>query len=348
MGLNHASRILLCVLGAGLVAWLDFITGAEINISIFYLLPIAVVAWHYGRIAALGTAALAALIWRYMEHLSGPEYSSTAIAVWNVVVRFSYFSIAALALDVVHRQTILQTARTVQRATEDQLRLLAGRLHQGREEERIALARDVHDNFGQALTGLKLEVVALQRHTATADTTQQTALAAKFAGITQTIDGAINEVRRIATGLRPPVLDTMGLYAAIEWQARDFQARTGITCDCTVPKEEAARTPHAGIAVFRIVQEILTNIQRHANATRVVLLVYHTPEQTIFEVRDNGRGIRLQESESLQAIGLLGMRERAQGIGGLIAIEGIPEHGTTVRLTIPWKGAAHDTHPDRG
>jgi len=141
-------------------------------------------------------------------------------------------------------------------------------------------------------------------------------------------------VRRIASGLRPEVLDEIGLSAAIEWQAREFQRRTGLRCHVTIEEGFTDPEQERATALFRIFQELLTNVARHANATRVNVSLTDTP-QLVLEIEDNGRGIRDEESGSSRSLGFLGMRERVQPFGGSIEVKGQEGKGTKVSVAIP-------------
>lgn len=216
------------------------------------------------------------------------------------------------------------------RASRQQLRALAARLQQVREEERTGIAREIHDELGQALTGLKLDI-AWMKHRLPRDHE----LLAQCVSIIQRIDGTLSAVRRIATELRPSVLDQLGLAAAIEWQGQEFGARTGIevTMDlcadgCTIPDD-------LGSSAFRIFQESLTNVARHARAKRVVVRLVQTADLLTLEVCDDGIGIPPERLEGTVSLGIIGMRERALACGGELSITGQPDLGTTVLLRVP-------------
>ncbi len=217
------------------------------------------------------------------------------------------------------------------RSSEENLRALAAHLQSVREEERIHIAREIHDELGQALTGLKYDINSMTR-SATAEGAE--AIGEKAQGLCQQIDRIINSVRRIASGLRPEVLDEIGLAAAIEWQAREFQRRTGIRCLVEISPGFADPDKERSTALFRIFQELLTNVARHANATRVS--VHLTGGEALaLKVEDNGRGIQEQELESPRSLGFLGLRERVLAFGGSIDVKGEEGKGTTVAVAIP-------------
>jgi signal transduction histidine kinase len=218
------------------------------------------------------------------------------------------------------------------RASEENLRALAAHLQSVREEERIHIAREIHDELGQALTGLKLDINALAKSYGGA---QPEAAAAMTESLGQQIDRIINSVRRIASGLRPEVLDEIGLSAAIDWQAREFQRRTGIRCLVEISRGFNDPDKERSTALFRIFQELLTNVARHANATRVGVSLVEEDESLNLKVEDNGRGIQEQEFESRKSLGFLGLRERALAFGGSIDVKGQEGKGTCVAVQIP-------------
>jgi len=217
------------------------------------------------------------------------------------------------------------------RASEENLRALAAHLQSVREEERIHIAREIHDELGQALTGLKYDFNSLSKNYAICG---PDSIAATTGGLCRSIDRIINSVRRIASGLRPEVLDEMGLAAAVEWQAREFQRRTGIRCLVDIAPGFTDPDKERSTALFRIFQELLTNVARHANATRAS--VHLADAQSLaLKVEDNGLGINEQEFESPRSLGFLGLRERALAFGGSIDVKGQEGKGTTVSVTIP-------------
>ena len=215
------------------------------------------------------------------------------------------------------------------RASEENLRALAAHLQSVREEERIHIAREIHDELGQALTGLKFDITAMARSCADGQS-----IADKGQGLSQQIDRIINSVRRIASGLRPEVLDEIGLSAAIEWQAREFSRRTGVRCVVEIAPGFQDPDKDRSTALFRIFQELLTNVARHANATKVGVQLADSDLLTL-KVEDNGRGIQDQEFESPKSLGFLGLRERVLAFGGSIDVKGQEGKGTSVSVSIP-------------
>jgi signal transduction histidine kinase len=217
------------------------------------------------------------------------------------------------------------------RKSHEQLRALSVYLQYVREDERIRISRQVHDELGQALTGLKMDLYWMS----TRLPRNVKAVQEKIKLMSINIDETIQTVRRISTELRPGILDDLGLVAALEWQAHEFQHRTGIQCRVTSGLQEAILDEDLNTAFFRIFQETLTNVIRHANASRVDVHLKRESGSLVLEVRDNGRGISEAEISNTQSIGLLGMRERAALLGGEVTFKGIPDKGTTVRVAIP-------------
>ena len=218
------------------------------------------------------------------------------------------------------------------RASEENLRALAARLQLVREEERISIARDIHDELGQALTALKIDITTLARNAAAEG---PEAIKERTGGICLQIDAIINSVRRISSGLRPEVLDEIGLAAAVEWEAREFQRRTGIRCVAHVSEGFVDPDEERSTALFRICQELLTNVARHAHATRVTVHLVEHEELLCLKVEDNGRGIQEQEFVSPRSLGFIGLRERVLAFGGSIDVKGQSGKGTTVSVAIP-------------
>jgi signal transduction histidine kinase len=218
------------------------------------------------------------------------------------------------------------------RESEENLRALAARVQSVREEEQIRIAREVHDGLGQALTGLKMDLTWLAGKLKP----DQEALLQKVGGMFGLIDETIHSVRKIASGLRPELLDEAGLAAAIGWQARDFQQRTGIRCIVDVPTESDGLDAERSTALFRVFQEVLTNVARHANATRVDISMRRDDARFTLEVRDNGKGIAPAAVRDPRSLGLLGMRERVLPFDGRIEIgSGIRGKGTRVLVSLP-------------
>lgn len=240
-----------------------------------------------------------------------------------------------LALDITERRR----AEADLTASREQLRALAARLESIREEERTRIAREVHDELGQVLTGLKLDMMWIRKRLEdSGQPVDRRALLEKLNASSMLLDGMHETVRQIATALRPGVLDELGLPAACEWQAHEFQARTGIRCDLTIVPNDLTVERNRATALFRILQELLTNVASHAHATEVRIRLERSPDCLCLEVRDNGRGITQAEQSGLRSLGLLGIRERAHQFDGEVSISGNSGKGTTVVVKFPCLG----------
>ena len=231
-----------------------------------------------------------------------------------------------MAVDVTERKR----AEDALQNSLEQLRALAAKIESVREEERTRLAREIHDELGQALTGIKIDVRSLIDHPpAWQDRVR------RFQAILNTVDNAIQSVRRIATEAVHRILDDLGLVAAVEWAAQEFTARTRAHCTLDLPKEDVEIEPEIATALFRILQEGLTNVARHAEATEFSVRLAEEDGFLCLELRDNGRGFQQPQMDRDRSLGILGMKERAYLLGGRLTIETSPENGTTVKACMP-------------
>ena len=212
------------------------------------------------------------------------------------------------------------------KSTVAQLRALSARLQTVRDEENARVAREIHDGMGQQLTALKLDLASFARKSPTDEKVQE------MLGLVDTLVGA---VRRISTELRPAVLDDLGLPAAVEWLAEDFERRSGIPTAVHVPEHSFRLNREPANALFRVAQEALTNVARHAGAKRVEIGLDFEPTQVELTVHDDGAGITSDALGDRRSIGLLGMRERMQAVGGAVDIEAAQSGGTTVKARVP-------------
>jgi two-component system sensor histidine kinase UhpB len=226
-----------------------------------------------------------------------------------------------------------------------ELRRLTAYVESAREEERTRIAREIHDELGQAMTALKMDVSWLERK-AIAD---PSTLTEKTQEMIQLIDETIRTIRRIATELRPGVLDNLGIQAAIEWQAQEFEHHTGIHCTLSFEPSAITLDDLRSTALFRILQETLTNVARHAHATAVHIALEEDHGDVSLQVRDNGKGISSEDLAILNSFGIIGIRERVSHLGGRVNFSGTPGKGTIVRVTLPLE-RSHENgskHPHR-
>ena len=232
--------------------------------------------------------------------------------------------------------TELRHAEEKLKATTEQLRALSANLQSAREEESKRIAREIHDELGGALTSWRWDLEEIRDTISEPlDSSQVAALQTKIEAMIKLTTTTLDIVRRLSSELRPMALDELGLVEAIEWQALQFQTRTGIAVEYEYSQEKVDLNSEQSTAVFRILQEALTNVLRHAQATKVTITMKQESGEFFLAIKDNGRGIAESEKSGAHSLGLLGMRERAHLIGAKIDITGIEGKGTAVSVRIP-------------
>ncbi|HWZ62605.1 MAG TPA: response regulator [Steroidobacteraceae bacterium] len=217
------------------------------------------------------------------------------------------------------------------KASQDNLRALAAHLHSVREEESARIAREFHDQLGQALTGLNMDLKWIAARLPNASQ----AVRERMQAMSGLIETTTESVRQIVARLRSDVLEHHGLTAAIAWQAEEFQRRSGIRCIVSPPEADVPLDAARSIVMFRIFQELLTNVARHANATRVQVAVRSGRADVALTVEDNGRGIDAEAVDSPKSLGFIGVRERLLPFGGRLQVEGVRGKGTVVTVILP-------------
>lgn len=222
-----------------------------------------------------------------------------------------------------------------------ELRSLAGHLESAREAERTRIAREIHDEFGQLLTGLKYDLAWLEKKLGARPAAPRATLHEKVRAMGELLADMVLSVRRIAAELRPGILDDLGLAAAVEWQAKEFAQRTGIRMEVQAALPEAEVPRPIATALFRVLQESLTNVARHAAATQVWVNLRRQQGHLVLEVQDDGCGFRAAELAKPGAFGVLGMRERILPLRGACDIRSEPGQGTTVWVSVPLNDAAN-------
>ena len=238
----------------------------------------------------------------------------------------------AVLTDITERRDV---ERELRRSREE-LRNLSLHLQSVRERESKRIAREIHDELGQKLTALKMDLSWLSHRMGTGDKGQKKILE-KMESMSGLIDITIQTVQKISSELRPGLLDDLGLVPAIEWLAHDFQNRTKIQCRIRVDYEEIDLEPDCTTAIFRIAQEALTNVVRHSKATRVNISLKEKDGALVLRIRDNGQGIREEDIFAPSSLGLMGMRERIRPFGGELNIKGSPDKGTILTISLPIK-----------
>jgi len=286
---------------------------------------------------------------RYREDLH-----QLAIDVFNGISRKLEFELTGLKgthricfihcvpLRDAHKQIIAQLAVirdiTEERAQElklqdltGKLRSLAAHLEDVREEERAEIAREIHDELGQQLTAIKMDMAWVAKKGEIRDPS----VVKRLEDSMILLDIMVNTVRRIAMDLRPSILDDLGLQEALKWQAHDFQKRSGINCRFTTNNKSEKVDPAVAITLFRIYQESLTNIRRHARASDVAAELKILKKELSLFIRDNGIGFDKQEVERKKTLGIVGMEERILKLGGSLQVQSEPGKGTVVRVVVP-------------
>ena len=249
-------------------------------------------------------------------------------------IRLSDGSKISIGQDITERKLAERRLRT----NNEQLRALSAKVLHAREEERTHMSHEIHDALGSSLTWLKWELETIGKDLGSShNSADAEELHRRLATMTNLTENAIDTVRRIASELRPGILDDQGLAEALQWQAQQFESRTGIKCHFECHCENLDLNRETTTALFRVVQEALTNILRHARASRVTIEVESDADALVLRVADNGRGITESEKSGYLSLGLLGMQERAHQVNGTIEIVGRAGIGTiiTVRIETP-------------
>lgn len=246
--------------------------------------------------------------------------------------------VGGVAIDITDRKRAEEQAKQAA----DQLRALSGHLQTVREEERKRIARELHDEMSQLLTGLKMDISWLQRQLSESAPSKQgqvSPLVDKTQDMTVLIDQSITAVRRIISELRPAVLDHLGLVAALEWQAGEFERRTGIQCRFSTAVSQVDLDEIGTTTLFRVLQEALTNIMKHAGATAAAVRLEQDSGQVRLMVEDNGTGIRTDQPPNRESFGIVGIRERVALSKGTVSLVSRGTSGTTLTAVIPVRGA---------
>jgi PAS domain S-box-containing protein len=279
--------------------------------------------WGYGKVTRDMTAERAAE--------EGLRKANAALDA-KVQIRSAQIARANARLRAVIQEC--RQAREKLEVSLSQLRSLSARAQVLGEEERKMISRQVHDELGQSLTAIKMDLSWIIKRTPNEDDPVHQRIKSSL-GV---VDETVRAVRRIAAELRPVVLDDLGLAAAIEWQVEEFQTRTGITFHVRMPPEDIPLDTERATTIFRIFQEVLRNVVQHAKATQVQVRLMSSAGAVILEIRDNGKGISDEQIANSNSLGLLGMKERINLLGGRFAIHGQEGKGTTVVVQMPLEG----------
>lgn len=326
---RYGTAILL--VGAALVTTLFIWTFVRSFASPLFLLAIIVTSWFGGIRPGIFASVLAAISIDYFFITPGYQ----AIGYLDDILRFIVFFIEGSVLSWLVDRAVIATEEI--KKSREQLQALSLRQHTLIENERKRIALEIHDELGQSLSALKMAMHLLKRQLKFIEKKQEKELASeRLKDLLQLTDTTIASVRRISTDLRPAILDDLGLVAAIEWQTREFQRRTGIQCQISTNVEAINVGTDFSTAVFRIFQETLTNIIRHAETKTVKVSLQKLKQKLILRIEDNGKGIHgANENSNKYSLGILGMRERARLIGGNLRVMNAVETGTIIELIAP-------------
>jgi signal transduction histidine kinase len=298
----------------------------ELRIALTFLVIGSV--WVIGSDRALGLALPDSPV--YIQTIKGLNFVVTTAIVLYFVLRRAYRGWRKSERE---QREILAEVGTM-------FRSLSSRIESMREEDRTRISRELHDQLGQALTGLKMDLRWVEGRLEAGNDRALNPLTDRLVEVQEQIDGLIGTVRRIAADLRPEALDHLGLTEAIKEEAARFTARTGGRCEVeTTPLPEEI-PPEVATAAFRIFQEALTNVARHAGATQVKVSCRETGDTLEITVADDGKGIPEGDDARSESLGLLGMRERAELLGGRLEVSSPPAGGTRVTALLPWRARA--------
>lgn len=323
-----AATIGMLVAAVGLTQALWLLVDRPVSAPLF-LVTIVTASWVCGFRYGILAAIMGGIMIDFFFVLPQYNFSGTREELTRLMIFVSEGAVLAWMAER------LRIAGDEINSSNEKLQALTDHQERVREEERKRVAREVHDELGQSLTGLKMKIHILKRQ-ASLSGDDNGPIADGLDELIHMTDSTIATVRRIASELRPSLLDDFGLVAAIEYQVQEFGRRTAIASDFVSKSESIDLGTERNTAVYRIVQEALTNIARHASARNVSVELEERPDQINLTIRDDGRGM-LEATTRGKSLGMIGMHERSRMIGGELKIETMPAAGTTVRLRIPAK-----------
>jgi signal transduction histidine kinase len=320
-----AALLTLAALVVTLLIW----SVVQSLVSPLFLAAIGITAWKKGFGPGIFATLLSGFALDYF--FTKPEFEF--VVTPQEITRIFIFALEGFVLSWL----ISGRSKAVEEIQNSREQLLALSTYQQtlREEERKHIALEIHDELGQSLTGLKMELHLLNRQIKDSCHPGSDSINDSIADMMHLINNSIGTVRRIATELRPPILDDLGLIAALEWQLGEFQRRTSVSCNISSNIENINIKNEFAITIFRIFQESLTNIMRHAEANSVRVNLREKDSKLVLRIEDNGKGIPEENITTEKSLGILGMHERARQIGADLQIFKGPEAGTTVLLTVP-------------
>jgi signal transduction histidine kinase len=294
-----------------------------------FLVAIVASAWLCGFRVGVFATVLAGFVIDFF--FVAPLYQFSI--EWNDIARFVIFLAEGVIISWIIE--LRRIAADEMSRSHAQLQALSEREQTVREAEQKRIALEIHDELGQAMTGLKMEVHFLKGQTANSEDPQAQAVTEKLAEISSAIDTTVSTIRRIATELRPSIIDDFGLVAAMEWHARKVERSARIRCSFRSDTEHLNLDPKTRIAVFRIFQEAVTNILRHSHARSFTVAIDSSEDPIVLSIRDDGVGLGAEQPSVNGSLGIIGMKERARSFHGELLISSGPGGGTAVELRIP-------------
>ncbi|HTH56062.1 MAG TPA: response regulator [Cyclobacteriaceae bacterium] len=258
----------------------------------------------------------------------------------DFILKSSFKRLPAAVISAIRKKEMQDEKKRIAselKKSHEELRLLVNRHQISIEEERTNIARDLHDELGQVLTALKIDIAMLRKKLTSGKKMSEEAIHEEFAAVAKTIDKIAQSTKEISAGLRPVTLDELGILDAIQWQATEFEKRNQITCQLFLSTDHLDISKELSIALFRIVQEALTNVARHSLATAVQIYLDSLDNVLFLEILDNGKGIEDEQIKSSKSLGIIGLRERVQLLHGHFFIGKAKGGGTKVSIMIPTK-----------
>jgi len=351
--------VIIGIILTALVGFIDSVTGNELSFSFFYLLPISFITWYINIKSGFAFAVLCAVIWMFVDKDNDAVYSNEAIPLWNSLVRLGFFLVVSLLIskfkslnEKLEIKVAERTSRLEKEASEhlmakteitkqsNELRRLTQRIQTIKDEENIKIAREIHDELGQSLTAINLELMWISKKYS-----NQADIVSRMSELSEIVNDTIKTIRKISSSLRPRLLDQLGIFAAIRAHALDFSRRTGIECTIELPDGLDDLDPLMTTSLFRIYQEAVTNIARHSAATKAEVIVRLLEDKLHMTIKDNGVGFTSANGKSAKemTLGILGMKERANIMDGELVMNSTNGSGTEIVLIIPIKNIKAET-----
>lgn len=348
--MNTAAKLLISLVFTSIVAFIDVITGNELSFSIFYLIPVIFASWYLGKRYGVLLSVICAVSWLVID-TNGMNFSSLhAINFWNSLVRLGFFITVTILISKIKQLQVNQEelikirtselrkevkehelSRNELIRTSNLLRELNSKIESIKEEQNSKIAREIHDELGQSLTAINLELQWINKKYA-----DNPDIVNRMQMLNGIVTNTISTVRKISSDLRPRLLDQLGLIPAIESLFKDFRKHSGINLTYKLPSENIKFESTASIMIYRIIQEALTNISRHSGSSNAEVSI--TIDGNIFsaKVKDFGRGFEKDKIISgAGSLGIIGMYERANIVKGKLELNSENGSGTEVILNVP-------------